>query len=367
MQMFLVLVLNTFANTGIGALLPIMPVMLQSYGFSLSGLSVPFLAIVIARIFAKLFCGRILFLQYKWMCVLAFAVYILTFLLYFVYPAKWMFVGLRFLEGLVEGLLVVMLTDISIHLSQKHNRGFYMGLFGLSFGIGMVTGSLYSGVLYTHFGVDAIFLTNIGIGILGLICALFLKKYDIQKTQALKMSPALLRLLTYYAPAMLRRVYLFTFAIFLPLYVVQKLDASISHSAKLFAIIALVLSILGPASGKFVDKFSARIVIILGTVAMSISSIGIYLGGEFSFFFYTMLISFGFVLPAGMKFFADLIKSHPNRTEVIGIAGTTTEFATIFVALIVPFIIDIDINMPWLFLGVVGMLSVIPFCRKHKD
>ncbi|MFT4967540.1 MAG: DHA1 family multidrug resistance protein-like MFS transporter [Candidatus Deianiraeaceae bacterium] len=365
MQLFWVILLNTIANTGIGVLLPIMPVLLQSYGFSISGLSLPFLAIVFGRIISKLFCGKLLVLQYKYISIIAFTLYSFIFILYSIFRTKLAFIGLRFLEGLVEGIVIVMLTDVAIHLSQKHNRGFYMGIFGFSFGIGMIIGPLYGGILYVKYGVDGVFIANFILGIFGVICSFFLHKYNIHKKEKLKISFDVIKLMAYYSPAMLRRVYIFSLSIFLPIYTTDVLGLEVTDVAKLFSIIAVALIFFGPVSGRLVDKISARLVIIIGIFAMSLCSFAIFAGGQFYVFFGIMLIFFGCVLPAGMKFFADLVKEHGNRTQVLGIAGTTTEFATLFVAIIVPFIAQVNIMYVWLFLAAIGMLSVLPFLKKQ--
>ena len=188
MQLFWVVLLNIIANTGVGVLLPIMPVLLQEYGFSISGLSFPFLAIVFGRIVSKFFCEKILFLQYKFILAISFLFYSLTFLCYFFFNIKFVFIGLRFLEGIAEGLLVVMLTDVAIHLSEKSNRGFYMGIFGFSFGFGMIIGPLCGGILYSCYGVDAVFMANFILGLIGVLCSFFLNRYDIKKEKKLKIS-----------------------------------------------------------------------------------------------------------------------------------------------------------------------------------
>ena len=295
---------------------------------------------------------------------MSFLMYSITFILYFVCKQKFVFVGLRFIEGLVEGILVVMLTDIAIHLSKKHNRGFYMGIFGFSFGIGMIIGPIYSGVLYIKYGIDAVFLVNCIIGIFGILCSFFLHTYTIHKEESLRFSVDILKLMAYYSPAILRRVYLFSFAIFLPIYVLQVLELTVKETSRLFMITAIMLTIFGPISGKLVDKISVRLVVIIGTMLMSICCIGIFVGMTFMPLFYGMLACFGFVMPAGMKFFADLVKEHKNRTQILGIAGTTTEIATVFVAIIVPFIAEINIASVWLFLGLVGILTILPFLKK---
>jgi MFS family permease len=365
MQLFWVVLLNIIANTGIGVLLPLMPVLLQQHGFTVSQLSIPFFAIVFGRIIAKFFCQKFFFLQYRFISVISFAIYTLIFICYIFFRSHYTFVGLRFLEGFVEGILVVMLTDIAIHISEKHNRGFYMGIFGFSFGFGMILGPLYGGILYAKYGVDAVFIANAVLGLIGILCSFKLEKYTIQKEKSLKISMAVIKLMAYYSPAILRRIYLFSFAIFLPIYIVQTQRLNITEVSRLFVIIAISLTILGPFSGRLVDIISARWVIIIGMVAMSICSFAVYLCFGFAFF-YIMLFFFGMVLPAGMKFFADLVREHKNRTQILGFAGTVTEFATIFVALIVPIISAINIQYNWLFLAIVGMLSTIPFISKKK-
>lgn len=364
MQLFWVVLLNIIANTGIGVLLPLMPVLLQQHGFTVSQLSIPFFAIVFGRIIAKFFCQKLFFLQYRFISVISFTIYTLIFVCYIFFRNHYTFVVLRFLEGFVEGILVVMLTDIAIHISEKHNRGFYMGIFGFSFGFGMIIGPLYGGILYAKYGVDAVFIANAVLGFIGILCSLKLEKYTIQKEKYLKISMAVVKLMAYYSPAILRRVYLFSFAIFLPIYIVQTQGLNVSEVSRLFVVIAIALTILGPLSGRLVDFISARWVIIIGMVAMSLCSFAIYLGYNFAFF-YIMLFFFGIVLPAGMKFFADLVREHKNRTQILGFAGTVTEFATIFVACIVPIISAMNIQYNWVFLAVISLFSVLPFLRKN--
>lgn len=365
MQLFWVVVLNTIANTGIGVLLPLMPVLLQQHGFSVAQLSLPFFAIVFGRIIAKFFCKKFFFLQYRFVSAISFVIYTMVFVCYLFFRAKYAFVGFRFLEGFVEGLLVIMLTDIAIHVSEKHNRGFYMGIFGFSFGLGMILGPLYGGFLYSRYGVDAVFFANVVLGIIGVVCSFMLDKYSINEGKALRISKEVVWLMAYYAPAILRRIYLFSFAIFLPIYITQVRGMQMAEVSRLFVIIALALTFLGPLSGRLVDKISARHVVAFGTVAMSLCSFALYLGFGFRFF-YIMLFFFGIILPAGMKYFADLIREHQNRTQILGIAGTVAEFATILVACVVPLISDISIEYNWLFLAVVGLFASVPFFGMVK-
>lgn len=365
MQLFWIVLLNTIANTGFGVILPVMPILLQSHGFSVAGLSVPFVAIVLGRIVSKTFCATLAAkLQYRAIIHLSFIVYSVVFLLYIFAATKTEFIILRFIEGLFEGMIVVILTDITLTLSKQSNRGFYMGIFGASFGIGMVAGPIYGGMVLAKYGTSAIFITNAILGAVGFICTVFLNKYSVIKEEKLRLTRNLLKILTFYSPAILRRTYLFSFAIFLPLYCTQVIGMDIPAITKIFAMIAVALIILGPASGRIVDKLNCRLVTIWGTVGMSISCLMIFFGMHFFTFFTLMLIFFGITMPAGMKFFGDMVQNNPNRTQILGLAGSMTEVITLFVALFMPLVADLNILYPWLFLCVIGFIAVLPYISK---
>ena len=58
-QLLCVVLLNTIANVGVGSLLPIMPVLLRDYGFSVAGLSLPFFAIVFWAHYCEIFLRKV--------------------------------------------------------------------------------------------------------------------------------------------------------------------------------------------------------------------------------------------------------------------------------------------------------------------
>jgi len=202
--------------------------------------------------------------------------------------------------------------------------------------------------------------------LIGAGTSLMLGKYTTKHEEKSPITKDDLLLMLYYTPAMIRRAYLFAFAIFLPIYASNTLHMDVSQVAKLFIITAVALTLLGPLSGRIVDKISARIVIVVGMMIMSVCSFLIFIGIDFFTAFYALLFCFGIILPAGMKYFADLIKDHKSRTHILGIAGTTTEIATIFMAILVPLIASINQHYVWALLSVLTIAGVLPFARVKK-
>jgi MFS family permease len=367
MQFFLVVLLNLIASSCMSIVIPIMPVILQDHNFNASGLSLPFFAIVFGRILSRTFCVNIVGkFQYKVAIMVAFAIYTIVFALYIFINGKWGLIGLRLFEGLVEGLVMVALTDIVLMLSTHENRGFHMGIFGASFGVGAVFGSFYAGWVLEKFGINAVFVSNIIFALCGAWASGFLKEYHLVKEEKLKLTKELLHILALYSASVLRRVYMFSFAIFLPIYCVQVLDMSLRDVANVFAMISGILILVGPVAGRLADKTNTNVVIIVCIVMMSFTSLMIFFGLNFKVFFGLMLVFFGITMPANMKVFCDAIEHHPNRTQVLGLAGSSAEFAMLFVAMLVPFVISFGVRYAWLFLVMCGAFTVIPYLLQKQ-
>lgn len=366
-QVICVILLNTIANIGFGALLPIMPLLMRDYGFSASALSIPFLSIIFARIVCRFYCEKFLISQYKTVLVGLYIMYIIIYAFYIFFKNKFLFIGLRFCEGIVEGLLMIILTDIIMELSSKKNSGFYMGLFGSSFGIGMMIGPMFSGIIYSNYGINYVFILNITLGFIGIIVTMFLGHYTIKKTEKFRVSLNTLRLISHYSPSILRRVCFFSFAIFLPIYISDVVKSDVKFTSQMFALMALVPTVISPISGKLSDKISARFLILSSMVCMSILCLFLFFGFSFTKFFFLLLIFLGFMLSLGMKYFTDIIRNHESRTQIIGVAGTAMEFATLIVACIVPFIIEFNIQYVWLFLAFISLIAIIPLLKEQNS
>ena len=367
MQFFIVILLNIILSTCISIVIPVMPVLLQGYNFASSGLSFPFFAIVLGRVLSRTFCVNIVGkFQYKIAIIFAFVLYVLVFTAYVFIRQPWALVLLRLFEGLVEGLVILALTDIVIMLSHNKKRGFYMGIFGASFGIGAIVGSFYSGFVLGKFGMNGIFVSNIVLSLCGVCLSQCLREYYLAKEEKLKITKELFSTISLYSASILRRVYFFAFTIFLPIYCVQILQMDLKSVANVFGVMACILVFFGPLGGRIADKMNVNKIVVLCIGVMSFCSLMLFLGFNFNVFFGLMLVFFGITMPVNMKLFCDVIEGHPNRTQVLGIASSIAEVLMLFVAVCVPFFMSFGVQFAWLFLAVCGVFAIIPYISKKQ-
>jgi MFS family permease len=259
------------------------------------------------------------------------------------------------------------LTDIVLVISKKANRGFYMGIFGASFGIGAILGSFYSGFVLAKFGMNSIFVSNIILALCGVCVVQLLGEYHLMKQEKLKINKELLGLMSLYSASILRRVYMFAFTIFLPIYCVQILKMDLKNVANVFGIVACVLVFVGPVAGRMADKMNVNSIIVVCIGVMSFSSLMIFLGFNFNLFFGLLLVFFGITMPANMKLFCDAIENNANRTQVLGIAGSLAEIMMLFIAVAVPLAMTFGVQYVWLFLVACGAVAVVPYLLQKKQ
>lgn len=367
-----VLILNVIINTGMGIIMPILPILLTDYGFSIAGLSAPFLVLILARLLSKFYSGKIInYFGNKNVLMFSFIIYALTFFMYSFIRTKEAFIIIRFFEGIVEGIAIVSLTEMAIVFADK-NKGKLMGYFGSSFGLGFILGPAIGGIMYDIFGKNIMFLSGGLIGILGFILALSLPKTTTQKEvqnitpNIIKMGLQYLVYLKYYGPSIVRRATLFSFMIILPLYLVSTFGTSSSSVSAFFSTSAIITTLLMPFTGKLADKYNPAVIVCisLGIMGFMISLFGIANNITiFTIFFIIETLTFAFMLPAGMKLFAESIKDHPRRTNIIGFFGGLTELTTLIIAILLPLVYSFDYKIAWVCVGLFCITFAIPFIK----
>jgi MFS family permease len=169
LQFLLVLLLNVFINTGIGIIVPVLPLFLKSFGFSTMGLSLPFLVLILGRFLSKYYAGQLIaWFGNKGILFFCFLCSSCVFAIYpHIYSAT-LFSVVRFFEGVVEGIGIICLTDMAINLSSQQ-RGKLMGYFGSSFGLGFILGPLIGDLTFHYWGLHNMFYCGTLIGGLGLV------------------------------------------------------------------------------------------------------------------------------------------------------------------------------------------------------
>lgn len=371
---FLIVICLTMAvNTGMGLIVPILPNFLLNYGFSTAGLSLPFISLIIGRMISKSFAANIIrVLKNKITLLLSFILYGITFVCYPLLDSSAGFIGLRFFEGIVEGISIICLTDLAIILS-KENRGKMMGIFGSSFGIGFILGPMIGGLCYQFGGINAIFYAGGVLGGIAAIASLALPSFD---TVPVKNNNGWLhsvvehsQFFPVYGPSIIRRVVFFSFMIVLPLYATHHLNVDATYVAFFFTASAVISVILMPFTGKLADRIEPEIILSISLVMMALLIAGFGFTTDlyiFTALFLAESLCFAFMLPSGMKVFANAIGEHPSRTVIISAYGGVTEAITLVLAVLIPYLYTMSVQLTWGFIGIVCGIAALPFLRALR-
>jgi MFS family permease len=367
LKFLIVACLVVAVNTGMGLIVPILPLFLKDYGFSTAGLSLPFLSLIIGRLISKNFAAHIIrLLTNRGTLIGCFLLYALIFFAYPLASSPALFVLLRFFEGIVEGISIICLTDLAIVLSNT-NRGRLMGIFGASFGAGFVLGPTLGALVYSLYGTDAVFYAGGIIGLLAMIGACWMPLLPAASSKPPRVLRALSKyrqLLPSYGPSIIRRATFFSFMMILPLYAHEVLGLDPARVAMFFTGSALLSFVLMPFTGKLADHIAPQRILAVTLLGMGalIAAFGLARDAlSFSLLFALESLLFTFMLPAGMKLFADEVEEHPQRTHVVAVFGSLTEVVTLFLALAIPTLYAFSCGLTWSFIGLLCVIAGVPF------
>ncbi len=375
-KFFLVLLITAAINSGMGIIIPILPNLLVEYGFSVVGLSLPFVSLVVARIIIKPYTGQLLTkFTGRVLLIVSSMLYVGVFVVYSYVETKEVFIMLRFFEGLVEGVVGVVVTDMAIAYSNgRDNQGFLMGLFSSSFGLGFLLGPLIGSLVYDAYGIKQMFWAGAGIGIISLVASILLtheeKKAPVTKYRGIfKVTWDARKYLGLYAPSILRRGLLFSFMIIVPLFSVDRLDLDKTDIGYLFVLSAIITTSLMPITGKLADRIDPRVITVMGLLLMGVSLIGISIVASYEHFLGLYVIetlSFAFMLPAATKIFASEVSSDPDRPIIIGAFTGLIEVITLGLAVVLPAVYSYNTGAPWVLLGMACLFSALPFIQRKN-
>lgn len=377
----LVLFLTVTINTGMGMIIPVMPTLLKEFGFSTLGLSLPFAALIIARIVSKPWAGVALNrLGGRYLMLTVFAVYSLAFFLYPICHSPFGFILLRVLEGFAEGVGGVVITNSAIVMTTGlRNRGVLMGYFSAAFGVGFIVGPMIGWLALATIGTTGMFFVGGGVGLLGLVASAMLPRRNnesLPPKTSLKELTYNLGYLIPYIPSLLRRALFFSFMIIVPLFATGRLGMSAAKVGLLFTASGIISTVCMFFTGRLADIFDPK-----KLAAWSLAAMGVLIAicgftnsvEAFLVFFLSETLLFAIMLPAGTKVFAVAIDNHPLRAPMVGSFGSFTEVCTLILAFLVPAILDISITGAWVFMGglcVVGAVLLLqwqPFSGAMRE
>ena len=81
----------------------------------------------------------------------------------------------------------------------------------------------------------------------------------------------------------------------------------------------------------------------------------------FSILFVLETIAFSFLIPGAMKLFGDIIEDNPKRGQILGTGAGIVELCAMLVPLTVLPLYKLNNILPWVFLGSICFVCIIPF------
>ncbi len=370
----LLLVLTALVNTGLGLVVPVMPNLLKAQGFSTQVLAIPFFALVGTRVFGKSVYGILSrYMSYRALLLGMFCLYIVSFLLYPLCHTLETWTAVRALEGLAEGVASVVLMDLAVAFTKgAPDRGRLMGLNGSAFGLGLAFGPVLGSAVMAGFGVLSVFFAGALLGLVGVLGSFLMRIQDSEQptkgaASGLKALAASAPYLGIYGPQFIRRGLFFTLMIALPLYLHEQLHVASEHVGYYFTLSAVFTTFGLPLTGRLVDKFGARPIAISATLILGGAVMAFALARsvpEFLVLYVIEVIAFTFLMPAGMKLFADAVDRSPARSSIVGTLGTLAELLALLLSICVPALLAYSASAMWAIIGALCLSAALPLAHR---
>jgi DHA1 family multidrug resistance protein-like MFS transporter len=310
-RVFAILFLSIFsAVTGVGIVIPLLPVYAHDLGAS---------GFYISMIFGSFSISRTVFLPYfgrlsdqngrKPYIVIGLFAYALVSIGFMFVASVESLIGLRFLHGIASAMIMPVAQAYVGDITPKGEEGFYMGLFNMSMFASLSIGPFMGGVINHTYGLNAAFA---GMGALAVVAFLFsyclLPKNDLGYTSKETKKPeSWLKILsnkTILGLFIFRLTYTTCVGVvwcFLPLFGATKFGLNSSQTGTLVMIMVLVGGILHTPMGYVADRVSRPFLTITGGLIITASMAAAGWADGFGFLMVTSVffgLGGGIALPA---------------------------------------------------------------------
>lgn len=363
------LAITFVSNIGVGLVMPILPLYLHESGITISALGLPFATLVLGRLSSRLFCPAIITRTgHRTATVAMFMMYSAVLIAYLGSPGMLRFCALRFAEGVVEGVLAVVLNDLAIACTSGYPsrlRVSAMGRFSAAFGLGFLAGPLLGSLVSWLANLEMVFVVAAAITACGAACAwLFIGPSAVASRRTPLRFAMAGRLAATYSPQWLRRIVFLSLMILLPLHVTGALQLRAEFSGVLFSASALLTTAVMPLAGAVSARLGARPTVLYGLalIGVSLLTLGVVTRPPlFVAIFLLETLCFAVAIPPAMSMFAALVEEMPARPLIVGTLSAFSELLSLPLTLLLPWLYVRDAPAAWALVATTAFVTCILF------
>lgn len=280
------------AVTGVGIVIPLLPVYAHDLGASGLYISLIFGSFSISRTFLLPYFGRMSDRRgrkpYIVSGLFAYAVVSLGFMMA---SSVDTLIFLRFFQGIASAMIMPVAQAYVGDITPEGKEGLYMGFFSMAMFGSLSLGPFMGGMIHSYYGLDAAFL---GMGVLAVLAFifsyLFLPPVDQEKSTKIKKKNVswtfILSERTMVGLCLFRFVYTTCVGViwcFLPLFASTQFNLDSSATGTLVMLMVLVGGLLHTPMGYIADRVNKPMLIVVGGLVIVLSMVSIEWADGFSF------------------------------------------------------------------------------------
>ena len=299
---FAVLFFSLFATiTGVGIVVPLLPVYAHSLGASGLYIGLIFGAFSLSRSVMLPYFGRLSDRKgRKPLIVLGLLAYALVSVA-FVYSSRVShLILIRFVQGIASAMIMPVVQAYIGDITPEGKEGATMGMFSMSMFFGLSAGPIAGGILKDHFGMDASFVCMGVLAFFGFALSFFMLPPTKEETALRKgRSPMHWRMLM--EDRVITGIFVFRFVYtacigiiwgFLPVLADVRFSLSSSQTGILVMLGVFISGLMQPLTGYLADRWDRRAMVMVGGALAALGVISYYWAFQ-AFHLYMGSIVFG--------------------------------------------------------------------------
>ncbi len=264
---------------GLGIVIPLLPVFVGEFGASGFWVGALFAGYGLSRILLTPSIGKWSD-RYgrKWFITGGLALYVVVSLLYIVPTSIYELFAIRFIHGIASALIGPVAMAYVADITPPGLEGAYQGRLSNAFYLGMGTGPLIGGVLYSAYGMSAVFLV---MAVMALIPCILCVRYLPQSRPECRITASVWKAFLHprmQAILFFRFVSCFpysAFMVFLPVIAAVQYHYSTTLIGLVIAIGVLSMGLTQGYFGRVADRYKKSRLIVVGTLLVSFATLAL--------------------------------------------------------------------------------------------